>query len=521
MRAPRRLLPASLAALVLLGPAEAQIKSDLSTYSLFASEALRARKLRVLGGDVGVNGGALVSAGPLEASASQVVADRVRLPGPASCAALFANDASGGGAGCGPATKFQGPVVPDVGRACGFPDAFPACNQAQRIVVQGERSVLSPGTYGDLIVRGGRAPARVVLAGRGRYVFCSIQAGPGTVLELDQPADVFVNGRLRLGAVELAGVLGPPEASDGRVAGDEAPTDVHFFVGGSQVKLGGQVEMQHLCAPRAALTAERAVLRGSFVARRMRLVRSIVVPPAAVPQVNTTTSTTASTTSTTVLPVLRDLGQGVGIAGDLLTSVTLAGDVSPLPSGSSVIVAFVSDPASGGHVNCFDTGSNRYTIDADITYGSGTSGVRLVICSARNIATPLGPGDAVRVLHPAATRHAMSAAAAIDLPPSAVVDRVVRATGNSLTPDTGPTPMTNSDNELLVAAIGAEQSRVTTLAGADAPWTALPIARTANDYSVGVVLESRTVTTPANYSAGGTITTVARPWAAAIVTYRW
>ena len=64
------------------------------------------------------------------------------------------------------------------------------------------------------------------------------------------------------------------------------------------------------------------------------------------------------------------------------------------------------DPSAGA-VSGADRGGNSYSVDADVTNGSGTSGVRTVVCSA-TVATALGPNNTITVTYPLATSKALS-----------------------------------------------------------------------------------------------------------------
>src|SRR5262245_23774045 len=70
----------------------------------------------------------------------------------------------------------------------------------------------------------------------------------------------------------------------------------------------------------------------------------------------------------------------VGTSSSKSTGTTLNVFVpaSGVAAGNSVIVTLAFDPASGA-VLCSDTRGNSYSVDKDITNGSGTSGVRVVV----------------------------------------------------------------------------------------------------------------------------------------------
>src|SRR3989442_4784866 len=101
--------------------------------------------------------------------------------------------------------------------------------------------------------------------------------------------------------------------------------------------------------------------------------------------------------------------QNVGTNGNTIPgtslSVTIHGN-TVVAVGDTVIVTFVMDPSAGA-VSCADSGGNSYSLDADVTNRSGTSGVRTVIFSAF-VNTALGNQGTITVTHPLATSDAVS-----------------------------------------------------------------------------------------------------------------
>src|SRR5204863_8908296 len=78
--------------------------------------------------------------------------------------------------------------------------------------------------------------------------------------------------------------------------------------------------------------------------------------------------------------VIQNLGtNGNEVSGKTISITPIAGSVS---AGDVVIVTLAMDP-DPGTVSCADTEGNTYLKDADWTNGSGTSGVRTVVFSAR------------------------------------------------------------------------------------------------------------------------------------------
>src|SRR5262249_30974893 len=162
----------------------------LEGYALFASDSLRARGLRVDGGDVGVNKGRLVASN-LTAPSGRLVASKIRLGRGAACSTAFGGEVRGSAASC-PSAPFSGSVLTDPGDSCGMPAIVPACAKGERLTLKaGTTRVLGAGTYGDLRL-GGRG-AVLDLTG-GRYVVCSLHALRGVALRLPAPSQIVALG---------------------------------------------------------------------------------------------------------------------------------------------------------------------------------------------------------------------------------------------------------------------------------------------------------------------------------------
>src|SRR3989441_5535079 len=200
--------------------------------------------------------------------------------------------------------------------------------------------------------------------------------------------------------------------------------------------------------------------------------------------------------------------QNVGVGGNTVAgtsvSVTLQGSVS-VAVGDTLIVTFVMDPAAGA-VSCADSRGNSYSVDADVTNGSGTSGVRTVVCSA-SVATALGNNDTITVTHPLATSNALSVNEFSGLRASAL-DKTAGATGNSTTPASGATALTAQPDELLIGAIGVETKKTESFTGGagHTPPTRSSSGPGLGDASPQVTLPSRHpgVTAPGSHTAGRT-----------------
>src|SRR5438552_3456823 len=200
-------------------------------------------------------------------------------------------------------------------------------------------------------------------------------------------------------------------------------------------------------------------------------------------------------------------------------SITLQGATN-VAVGDTVIVTFAMDP-SAGSVSCADSRGNSYGLDADVTNGSGTSGVRTVIFSAF-VNTALGNQDTITVTHPLATSKAVSVDEFSGLRASAL-DRTPSATGNETTPATSATAVTTQPDELLLGAVGVETKKTESFTPG-AGYTALTASSSgpalgASTDNVTIDPEYQIVTATGSYAAGGTLGRV-RLWAAAIATYR-
>src|SRR6266849_8973789 len=205
---------------------------------------------------------------------------------------------------------------------------------------------------------------------------------------------------------------------------------------------------------------------------------------------------------------------GTKTTGTLISVTVSAGGVA---AGDTLIVSLAMDPRSGT-VDCTDTKGNVYSKDADVTNGSGTSGVRTVVFSAP-ITIGLTSGDMITITHPSIAARAMSVN---EFSGVTTMDRVATSTSNSGSPSAGPTATTSQAAELLVGVVGEETKKAEVLTPG-AGYTALTGASTGNAGAVvsniNVDEEYQVVAATGAYVANGTLA-MARNWAAAIVTYR-
>src|SRR5262245_22661590 len=164
------------------------VHHGLDRYALFASEVLRLRGLRALGGDLGVNAGTLAASRGLDAASSQVVAATVRTHDDVRCLALRTNAAVSTGPACPLAGSVGGAIISDLPAACGYPTSFPACDPAGRVVVApGTTRVLAPGVYGEVVVAGAETDAGTLTLAGGTYVFCGLRVGRNGRITADAP----------------------------------------------------------------------------------------------------------------------------------------------------------------------------------------------------------------------------------------------------------------------------------------------------------------------------------------------
>src|SRR5262249_54338745 len=198
---------------------------DLSSYVLVGEHDIRARGLRIVRGDVGVNQGSLRAHDAIDGSGSTLAGDVVSVGGRSRCAQLFfATAVTHAAPSCGPGTPYQGPLIADLPAACGLPSEFPDCSGGPAVdVAAGAERTLPPGMYGDVNVGGAASRhGRLVLTG-GHYVFCSLRMRRGAVLEADSATQVFVAGDVQIGPKSR---LGPAE--------DLTAADLDIFTQGSR-----------------------------------------------------------------------------------------------------------------------------------------------------------------------------------------------------------------------------------------------------------------------------------------------
>jgi uncharacterized repeat protein (TIGR01451 family) len=218
------------------------------------------------------------------------------------------------------------------------------------------------------------------------------------------------------------------------------------------------------------------------------------------------------------IALVQNIGtNGSGTSG---TTISVTVPAAGVAAGDTVVVSVALDPAVGP-VTCADTGGNAYSVDADRTNGSGTSGVRTVVCSAA-VATALPAGASITVTHPSVTATAISASEFSGLAGASRVDRTASATGATSAASSGSTAPTTQPDELLIGSIATETKKTETFTPGTG-YSAMLREQSSQTGSltsnVTIDPEFRIVFATASYVADGTLQN-ARPWAAAIVTYR-
>src|SRR5882724_4157310 len=229
------------------------------------------------------------------------------------------------------------------------------------------------------------------------------------------------------------------------------------------------------------------------------------------------TANSGNSTTTT----LTQTGVGVTVATGKTIFVTVAMD-----GGTQTVT--VSDNGSGG--------SNSYTKDADVTNGSGTTGIRTLVLYAP-VTHALSSGTIT--ICSGATAPACSGGTAVNMAATSFYfngivspspkDLCRSGTGNSTTPTsgttattcTGTTPATTSQaDELLIGAVGFD-SKMGNLTAGDS-FTNLTNSQDGGGASNQLQLQPAYLVVGATgqYAATWTYNKPAGPWAAAIVTYK-
>lgn len=190
---------------------------------------------------------------------------------------------------------------------------------------------------------------------------------------------------------------------------------------------------------------------------------------------------------------------------------------TPVLAGNRVVVSFSMDPVPG-FVTCTDGQDNTYTVDADVTTGSGSTGVRTVVFSGY-VKTGLPVADKVLVIHPAAAiSRAMTASEFTGLSGLAFAyDQTATATGASAPMTAGPVTTTRN-YELVVGAFGTEGVRNFTPGGGFLDMGSAATGATPDDANVSVFSEYQVNSAIGSFAADATLD-LSGSWAGAVVTY--
>jgi hypothetical protein len=210
--------------------------------------------------------------------------------------------------------------------------------------------------------------------------------------------------------------------------------------------------------------------------------------------IGTATSATSGTTIAVIVPA-----EGVAV-------------------NNTIIVAVAMD-ANTGSVSVNDTGGNSYTVDKDIASGTDNTAVRTLVFSAP-VTTALVSGNTITVTMPTTVGKAVSASCFGGLVTATPVDQTASATGTSTSPSSGSTATTTQPDELVIGAIGVEETSTsaTTLTPGSG-YTALAQNGTASTIGVRILPEYKIVSALSIYAGNGTLNQ-SRDWAAAVVTYK-
>src|SRR5438552_2546882 len=247
-------------------------------------------------------------------------------------------------------------------------------------------------------------------------------------------------------------------------------------------------------------------------------------------------SAASSPLNITVINTIKQTSIGTANSGNSTTN-TLTQTGVTVAAGKTI---FVTVAMEGGTqtVTVSDNGSggcNSYTKDADVTNGSGTTGIRTLIFSAP-VTHALSSGTIT--ICSCATAPACSGGTAVNMAATffyfngivspSPKDLCHTGTGNSTTPSSGitattctGTPATTSQaDELLVGAVGMDSKQGNLTAGNS--FTSLTNSQDGGSASNPLQLQPAYLVVDAagQYAATWTYNKPAAPWAAAIVTYK-
>src|SRR6266478_1395714 len=144
------------------------------------------------------------------------------------------------------------------------------------------------------------------------------------------------------------------------------------------------------------------------------------------------------------------------------TSIAVTVPAGGVAVNDTIIVTLAMDPAADSTdplhpAGVTDTMGNTYTKDADVTNGSGTSGVRTVVFSAP-VGTALVSGNTITVTHPSATAKAVSVNEFSGLLTSSPTDQSGTATGTATSLSATTSGAITQFQELVIGGFGRERS---------------------------------------------------------------
>ncbi|TMA70566.1 MAG: hypothetical protein E6J69_02285, partial [Deltaproteobacteria bacterium] len=219
----------------------------------------------------------------------------------------------------------------------------------------------------------------------------------------------------------------------------------------------------------------------------------------------------------TITPV-KNVGTAANETSGTTISVTVP--AAGVALGNTVIVTFAMDPASGT-VSVADTQGNTYTKNADVTNGSGTSGVRTVVFSS-TITTALVSGSMITVTHPTVTAKAVSANEFSGLVANPVADQSGTATGSATSLSATTSGATAQAEELVMGGFGRE-GKAGEFSANGAGFTALTQASSGNAgaSATHITIDSQfKVVTATGIQTANETANLSENWAATVVTYK-
>jgi len=210
------------------------------------------------------------------------------------------------------------------------------------------------------------------------------------------------------------------------------------------------------------------------------------------------------------------LGNAANVSSSSSLQISLS---SAVAVNNTIIISLAMDPAAGA-VSATDSKGNSYVIDADVTNGSGASGVRTVILSA-SVSTALTTSDLITLSFPSVATKAASAFSVSGLLTASPKDNSSTGTGSSTTLTTGLTSLRSQPDEFLFSAFGIENksagfTSTNSFTGLSGGFTS---GGGSGSSHMSILPSFKLVTAPALEASTGT-SSPASLWAGAIVSYK-